>query len=156
MNLSLGDNGIVSIVKNTLIFVNLETLHEELQIPLVEHFDIVPSRRESLAVIMNNEDIDIDKDYFIRYFSPQMRLLHHIVNKIFFPKIDRFDFVTQRDIYIMYHILLKKLTNLFEMIMSHMVDQMNRESGLLSCGMLLTIQFENAKIDLINEVFQSL
>ena len=27
-------------------------------------------------------------------FSPQMRLLRHIVNKIFFSKIDRFEFVT--------------------------------------------------------------
>ena len=68
MNLSLGDSGILSIVNNTLIQVNPDILHEELQIPLVEHSDIVPSRRESLIAIMNNENIDIDKDYFIRDF----------------------------------------------------------------------------------------
>ena len=156
MHLSLGDKEIVSIVKNTLIRVNLETLHEELQILLVEHSDITPSRRESLTVIMNNENIDTKKDYFIRDFSFQMRLLHHIVNRIFFLKVDRFDFVTQRNMYIMYHILMKKSINLSKMIMSHMVDQMNRKSGSLSYGMLLTVLFENASIDLTNEVSQNL
>ena len=58
--------------------------------------------------------------------------------------------------YIMYHILIKKSINLFGMIMSHMVDQMNRKSGSLPYGMLLTVLFENAKIDLTNEVSQNL
>ena len=86
MNLSLEDSGILSIVKNTLIQVNPDILHDELKISVVEHSNIVPSRKESLIVIMENENIDTEKDYFIRYFTPQMRLLHHIVNKIFFFK----------------------------------------------------------------------
>ena len=47
-------------------------------------------------------------------------------------------------------------TNLSRMIMSYMVDQMNRKSGSLSYGMLLTILFENAGIDLTNEASQNL
>ena len=58
--------------------------------------------------------------------------------------------------YIMYHILIKKSINLFGMIMSHMVDQMNRKSSSFSYGMLLTVLFENAEIDLINEVSQNI
>ena len=68
MNLRLGENGLYAIVKNTLIHVNPDILHEELQIPLVEHSDIVSSRRESLTVIIKNEKIDTRKDYLIRDF----------------------------------------------------------------------------------------
>ena len=42
---------------------------------------------------MDNENVNTEKDYFIRDFTPQMRLLHHIVNKIFFLKVGGFDFV---------------------------------------------------------------
>ena len=57
MNLSLGDSGICSIIKNTLIQINPDILHEELKILVVVHSDIVPSRKESLTVIMDNEII---------------------------------------------------------------------------------------------------
>ena len=105
---------------------------------------------------MDNENIDTEKNYFIKDFTPQMRLLNHIVNKIFFSKIDRFDFVNQRDLYIMYHILMEKLTNLSGMIMSYMIDKMNRKSSSLSYGMILTVLFKNAEIDLSNKVSQKL
>ena len=107
-------------------------------------------------VMMDDENIKTEKDYFIKDFTPQMRLLHHIVNKIFFLKIGRFDIVNQRDLYIMYHIMMEKSTNFSKMIISHMVDQMNRKSGSLSYGMLLTVLFENAEIDFTNEVSQRL
>ena len=55
-------------VKNTHIRVNSEILHEELQIPLVEHSDITPSRRKALTVLIDKDDIDIERDYFIRDF----------------------------------------------------------------------------------------
>ena len=85
-----------------------------------------------------------------------MRLLHHIVNKIFFLKIGRLDLISQRDMYLMYHIILEKPTNLSEMIMSYMVDHMKRKIGSLPYGMLLTEIFEDAQIEVSNEVFQKL
>ena len=95
INLGLGDSGLFPIIKNTLIQVNSNTLHEELKIPLVAHSDTVPSRKVCLIVIMKNENLDFEKDYLFRDFTPQMRLLHHVVNKIFFLKVGRFDFVGQ-------------------------------------------------------------
>ena len=141
---------------NALIQVNPEVLYEKLKISVVAQSTIVPSRKESLIVITDNENVNIEKDYFIRDFTPQMSLLHHIVNKIFFPKVDRFDFVGQRDLYIMYHIMIEKPTNLLGMIISHMVDQIKRKSGSLPYGMVLIVLFENAEIDLSNEISQKL
>ena len=67
-----------------MIQVDLDTLHEELKIPLVADSDIVFSRKVCLIVIMNNENLDFEKDYLVGDLTPQIRLLHHIVNKIFF------------------------------------------------------------------------
>ena len=156
MNLRLGDNEIVSIIKNTLVQVNPQILYERLKIPVVEQSIIVPPRKESLTVILDNENVDNEKNYFIKDLTPQIRLLHHIINKIFFPKIGRLDFVAQQDLYIMYHIMMEKPINLSGMIMSHMVDQLKRKSGSLPYGMLLTILFENTEIEVSNEVSQEL
>ena len=49
--------------------------------------------------------------------------------------------------------MMEKSTNLSRMIMFHMVDQLKRKSDSLPYGMLLTILFENAEIELSNEVF---
>ena len=85
---------------------------------MIEQSAVVPSRKESLIVIMDNENVQTEKDNFSRDFTPQMRLLHYIVNKICFSNIGRLNFVTQRDLYMMYHVIMKKPTNLSGTIMS--------------------------------------
>ena len=65
MNLSLGDNGIISTIKNTLIQVNPKILYEKLKISVVAQSAIPPSRKESLTVIMDNENVNTEKNYFI-------------------------------------------------------------------------------------------
>ena len=66
------------------------------------------------------------------------------------------NFVGQRDLNIIYHILLEKRTDLSRMIMSYMMDQKNRKPSSLSYGMLLTELFENVEIDLSNEASRKL
>ena len=133
-----------------------DTLHEELKILLVADSDTVPSRKACLTVLMDNENLDFERDYLVEDFTPQIRPLHHIANKIFFLKVGRMDFVGQWDLNIMYHILLEKPTDLSRMIMSYMMDQKNRKSDSLPYIMLLIELFENAEIDLSIEVSQKL
>ena len=95
MNLRLGENRLYVIVRNTLIQVDPETLYEEFKIPLVINTETVPSRRPCLIAIIDNENLDFERDYFVRDFTPKTRPLHHIINKIFFPKFTRIDFVSQ-------------------------------------------------------------
>ena len=105
---------------------------------------------------MKNENLDFERDYLVKDFTPQIRLLHHMINNILFPKVCRLDFVGQRDLNIMYNILAEKPPNLSNMIMYYMMDQKNRKSGSLPYGMLLTELFENVEIDLSNEASQKL
>ena len=123
---------------------------------MVEQSIVVPSRKESLTVILDNKNMEIEKNYFSRDLTPEMRLLHHIANKIFFLKIGRLDFVGQRDLCIMYYIIMEKPTNLSGMIMSHMMDQLKKKLGSLPNEMLLTELFEDAATDGSNEVSQIL
>ena len=95
MSTRLGENGVISTIKNTVIKVNPQTLFERLKILVVEQPVEVPSREESLIIILDIENVNIEKDYFCRDLIPEMRLLHHIANKIFFLKVNRLDFVGQ-------------------------------------------------------------
>ena len=93
MNLRLGDSGLFAIVKNALIQVDPDTIYEELKIPLIANSDTVPSRRTCLTTIIKNENLDFERDYLVKEFTSQIRLLHHMINMIFFPKVGRLDFV---------------------------------------------------------------
>ena len=70
MNLIQGENGLYTIVRNTSIQVDPDTLCEELKFLLVVNTKIVPSRRACLTTIMANENLDFDRDYLIRDFTP--------------------------------------------------------------------------------------
>ena len=54
MNLSYGETGLYTIVRNALIQIDPDTLHEEIKIPMADS-DIIPSRKACLTVIMGNE-----------------------------------------------------------------------------------------------------
>ena len=82
-------------MKNTVIKVNPQTLFERLKISVVKQSVEVPSREESLTTILDIKNVNTEKDYFCRDLTPEMRLLHHIANKIFFSKVGRLDFVSQ-------------------------------------------------------------
>ena len=44
--------------------------------------------------------------------TTKMRLLHHIVSRIFFPKMERFDWVTAKDVVVMYYLIQERPMNL--------------------------------------------
>lgn len=45
-----------------------------------------------------------------------MRLLHHIIRRIFIPKTGRFDFVSERELAMMYHLIQSIPMNLLDMM----------------------------------------
>ena len=61
MNTRLGNNGIISTVRNTVIKVNPQTLFEKFKIPVVEESIEVPFRKESLTIILDNETLLLKK-----------------------------------------------------------------------------------------------
>ena len=60
---------------------------------------------KTLKAILERDDVDIMEELFANQLSMEMRLLHHIIRRILFSKIDRFDFISETDAIIIQHII---------------------------------------------------
>ena len=60
-------------------------------------------KAEALRMELEIEDVDVIKELFMNQLSIEMQLLHHIIGRMLFSKIDRFDFISKRDL--MVHVL---------------------------------------------------
>lgn len=58
-------------------------------------------KENSLKVISEREEVIDLGNLFANQILVEIRILHNIVNKIFFPKIGKFDWVTEKDIAMM-------------------------------------------------------
>lgn len=52
-------------------------------------------------MILGKEQVDENADLLASQLSTEMQMLHHIIARIFFPKIGKFDFVSKLDILVM-------------------------------------------------------
>ena len=75
-----------------------------------------------------------------------MRLLHSIIGHILFPKIGRFDFVSERDFIIMHYILEEIPINLPKLVISYMIEASTKSQASLSYGMILTTLFREFRV----------
>lgn len=73
--------------------------------------------------------------------STNLRLLHHIIRKIFISKTSRFDFVSKRELVLMYHMMLGIPMSLSGMMLIHMREAVESLKVCLPYGMLLTWVF---------------
>lgn len=62
-------------------------------------------RKTSLRCVLDREDIAGIGDLMANTLSIDLRLLHHIIEWIFLPKIGRFDFVSKRGLVLMYYLI---------------------------------------------------
>lgn len=85
---------------------------------------------------MGREDVSKIDEVFTNQLSPEMRLLHHIINRLLFPKIGRFDHVSERDILVMHHIMNVYPLNLLALMIRHMSELGNRKKTSLPYGMV--------------------
>lgn len=68
-----------------------------------------------------------------------MRPLHNIVSRIFFPKIDKFDRFTKKDIAFMCYMVQDKPMNLPFMMLEHIKETTKRSRACLPCGTVFTL-----------------
>ncbi len=119
-NMALGDSGYTGYVRGTLIEINEDILSSLLQIPKYgEAPTSHPQREIALNLILGREDcgpLDIVKSQDL---NAEMRLLLSIINRVLFPKTGRFDFVSERDLAIMHHILLGIPLNLPRLMLNY-------------------------------------
>lgn len=88
--------------------------------------------------------------------SIEMHLLHHIIMRIFIPKTRRFNFITKRELLLMYHLVWGIFLNLPSMMMHQMRQTMMKMKAWLPYTMALTLVFKEFKVPLEREISKTL
>ena len=109
---------------------------------------IVPERisnkKTRLRLIVGREDIV--GEFLASTLLVEMRILHHIIGGIFIPKLGRWNFISERELAVIYHIVKGIPLNLPDIMMHQMREASARNKVCLPYGMALTRLFEAAKI----------
>lgn len=95
-------------------------------------------RRIGLRCVLNRLDIEGIGRFKSNTLSTDLRLLHHI-GRIFIPKIGRFDFVYERELAMMYHLMQTILINLLGMMLVQIREVVKRVKAYLPYDMLSTL-----------------
>ena len=73
----------------------------------------------------------------------ELRLPHNICGRILFPKIGRFEYVSERDILLMDCIITGQQVNLAGMMLSYMAEAATKKRSTLPYGMVLILIFRS-------------
>ena len=71
--------------------------------------DELPKKKIGLRTILGRDDVEGFLKIEAKDLSVKMRLLHHMVSKIFFSREGRYDLMTGRDICLMHHVVSETL-----------------------------------------------
>ena len=104
--MSLGYESIIFNVKGTKIVINEDRLSRILGVPKEgKCFLSLDKKGEGLKTILEKKNVTDLRSIQANQLSLEMRLLHNMVSRIFFPKTRRFDWVTERDIAFMHYLV---------------------------------------------------
>lgn len=81
----------------------------------------------------------------------EMMLLHNIVSQIFFSKTSKFDWRIEKDIAFIYYLIEWKPINLPFFMLSQIKEATNKSRTCLPYGMILTLIFEEFRINYTRE-----
>lgn len=60
---------------------------------------------DGLKIVLEGRDVKILKNLQVNQLLVKMRLLHNMLNRIFFSKIGHFDWVTEKGMAFMYYMI---------------------------------------------------
>ena len=80
-----------------------------------------------------------------------MRLLHNFISRIFIPRSDRFDWVSERDLAFMEKVVRGEAINLPFIMLNQIKETTRKTNTCLPYGMAFTVIFEAAHINLSSE-----
>lgn len=156
-NTRFGQGQISSKVIDIPILVTEEILRDALQIPNDgENGDHLENRNEGISTILNREIIEDWTEISANQLNAEMRLLHYMINKMFFPKIEKFDHVSKRDILVMHHVTQELPLNLPCLMLRYMEAQGQRKGASFPYGMVLTLVFTYFNLNLEGETKKEL
>ena len=113
--------------------------------------DELPRKEIRLRTILGREDVEEFMKIEAKNLSVEMRLLHHMVSRIFFPRGRRYDLMTGRDICLMHHIVSESLLNLPFFMIDAMREALNKSKVPLPYGMALTVIFRESGVSFEGE-----
>ncbi len=75
-----------------------------------------------------------------------MRLLLSVISRTLFPKLGRFDFISERDLALMYHLLQDTPINFPKLIYKYLCEPLDKPRLSLPYGMLFTLIFRELEV----------
>ena len=106
LNLSYFNGTVKSTVKGVDIILDPLYLRQILYLPCEGYTNMeLLIKEEGINVILERTFTESLNRFEAKILSVEMRLLHHMVTKLFVPRSGRHDFLSDRDICIMYHVI---------------------------------------------------
>ena len=147
-NLTRGDNGLISIVRGVGLNVSTVILSRLLDLPLSGPSTYDPEDRSPALTRLLNRNFEGFEEVSANQLPLDLRLLHNICSRILFPKTGRFDYVSERDIFVMDAVVSGRPINLPIMILWYMADCGSKRKSCLPYGMILTQLFRSQGIEI--------
>ena len=118
-------------IKGVQIILNTPRLGRLLQMPCEGScLDELPKKEVGLRTIFERDDVEGFLKIEAKDLSVEMRLLHHMVSRIFSSRGGRYDLMTGRDICLMHHVVLESPLNLLFLMIDAMREALNRSLAL--------------------------
>ena len=103
--------------------VNEDRLSRILGVPKEGKCFMTLSRKvDGLKAILERSNVTSLKNLQANLLSMEIRLLHNIVSRIFFPKIGRFDWVNEKDTAFMFFLIKGEQINLPYLMLTQIKD----------------------------------
>ena len=131
-----------STVKGIDICLDSSILGEILHLPSEGYsYMELPVKEEGISVILRETYSGSLNKLEAKILSIEMRILHQMVTKLFFPRSGRHDLLSSRDVCIMFHVITQTPLNLPALMIEAMRETLNRSKAHLPYGMALTRVF---------------
>ena len=144
-------------VKGVKIKITKEFLSKALRIPNEGNELFLPSWFAKMKVRRNKLIVEYTKPYlpFNSYNLKDVpKILHNMIRHTLLPRNGTFDAVSDTDLCIMYHLIIKKKLNLCYIILQHMIDSCfnpKQSNAAFAYGMHITPILRAAKVNLDEE-----
>ena len=137
--LSIENDGIYAVVRRVIIQLNEDILGRILQLPNQGVTDLTLEDEDNTIRKVLGPNVKFSNGKILaNQLSTELRLLHTYVTHILFPRIGRFNLITDRDLVMMQHIMEQTSVNLPRLILNYMWDCATKKHSSLPYGMILT------------------
>ncbi|WCJ33832.1 hypothetical protein M5689_015169 [Euphorbia peplus] len=113
--------------------------------------DVGVGRLEALRLVFDRPDLSEVTKANSCDLKLEMRLLHQIVVHVIVPRKRSFNYVSDLDLVVMWHIVKEKAFNVPFVMLNHIVACSEKKNGCFPYGMILTSVFEHCGVSLEGE-----